>query len=71
VTITPTTPSAAAIDIEWLAQNCYIQFAHEGHEYRNVSWHKDENEDEEFHIIRFELEIKYLAVFSNPIYLNY
>jgi hypothetical protein len=70
VTITPTTPSAA-IDIEWLAQNCYIQFAHEGHEYRNVSWHKDENEDEEFHIIRFELEIKYLAVFSNLMYLNY
>src|SRR5438067_396691 len=42
-----TTTPTAAIDIEWLAQNCYIQFAHEDREYRNGDWHKGENEDED------------------------
>jgi hypothetical protein len=35
-TTTPTPSSTASpprIDIEWLAQNCYIEFAHENHEY--------------------------------------
>jgi hypothetical protein len=47
IIVTTTTPTpSAAIDIEWLAQNCYIQFAHEDREYRNGSWHKEENENE-------------------------
>jgi hypothetical protein len=44
VTTTPTTPSTAippAIDIEWLAQNCYIQFAHEDPEDQAYWDHED------------------------------
>jgi len=47
MTTTTPTPSSAAIpppriDIEWLAQNCYIQFPHEGDGYLKEDWYKDE-----------------------------
>jgi hypothetical protein len=55
MTTTSPTPSTALpprLDIEWLAQNCYIQFVHEDREYWDGSWHKEENEDEDSTLFR-------------------
>jgi hypothetical protein len=52
VTTPPTTPT---IDTEWLAQNCYIEFAHEVHEYRNGDSHGQEANEDRDSIISYRI----------------
>jgi hypothetical protein len=71
MTTRPSASTPPTIDIEWLAQNCYIDFAHENHEYGKLDSEVEEANGDEDRSSIISYRICEVCYRSRPDWMNF